>query len=206
MNFIFDFDGTICNSTEVALTIMNEFLRKNNLEEVKISELRNFGLKGVVKSRNVPLLKIPSLVLYGTRQMSKYISSLKTFPGMVSTLKNLSKQNFLAIITSNSLSNVQEFLKNNGIDYLFKEINTDPSLFGKDKKIRKIIKKYKLNIKDTYYIGDETRDVEAAKKVKIKAVAVSWGYESGNSLSKSKPDVIISKPEELLKLEDIKPS
>ena len=71
-------------------------------------------------------------------------------------------------------------------------------MFGKDKKLRSAMRKYNLNPKETFYIGDETRDIEAAKKVRIKSVAVTWGFESEKVLKKADPDFIIKSPEEFL--------
>ncbi len=50
---------------------------------------------------------------------------------------------------------------------------------------------------DPIYVGDEIRDVEAAKKAGIRVIGVSWGYNSKNALLKAKPDHVIENPEEI---------
>ena len=37
-----------------------------------------------------------------------------------------------------------------------------------------------------YYVCDEIRDIEAARKSKIKSIAVTWGYNSKEALEKEK--------------------
>ena len=49
-------------------------------------------------------------------------------------------------------------------------------------------------------MGDETRDVEAAKKANIKVVAVTWGFNSPEALAKENPDFLINHPSELLEV------
>jgi phosphoglycolate phosphatase-like HAD superfamily hydrolase len=47
-------------------------------------------------------------------------------------------------------------------------------------------------------VGDETRDIEAAKKSHIKVIAVSWGFNSRQVLEKYSPDFLIDYPGELI--------
>ena len=67
-------------------------------------------------------------------------------------------------------------------------------------KINKILTKYKLIPNQTLYVGDEVRDIRAAKEANIGSVAVTWGYESEETLKMEKPNFMAHKPEDLLKL------
>jgi phosphoglycolate phosphatase-like HAD superfamily hydrolase len=49
------------------------------------------------------------------------------------------------------------------------------------------------------YIGDETRDIEAAKKIGIGVVAVTWGYQAGDILKAASPDALVEHPGDLVK-------
>lgn len=53
---------------------------------------------------------------------------------------------------------------------------------------------------EVIYVGDETRDVEAAKKVGVKVIAVTWGINSEKILRKQNPDYLIVKPKELIEV------
>jgi phosphoglycolate phosphatase-like HAD superfamily hydrolase len=48
--------------------------------------------------------------------------------------------------------------------------------------------------------GDETKDIEAARKIGIKVISVSWGYNSSQALAAEHPDFLIYRPEELLQV------
>jgi len=50
------------------------------------------------------------------------------------------------------------------------------------------------------YIGDEVRDIKAAKRAAVSVAAVTWGFNTKEALSKHEPDWLISTPDELAKL------
>jgi phosphoglycolate phosphatase len=49
----------------------------------------------------------------------------------------------------------------------------------------------------TIAIGDEIRDIEAARAAGIACGAVSWGYAAPEALRAHKPDVVFEKMEEI---------
>ena len=94
---------------------------------------------------------------------------------------------------------IKVFLKNNGLNF-FGFIYTESNLFGKGRALNNLLIKHRLDPEETIYIGDEVRDIEAAKKAGIKIISVSWGFNSAKLLQKAKPDFLINKPKELLQL------
>lgn len=70
-------------------------------------------------------------------------------------------------------------------------------MFGKSRLLKKLMKEKKIPHADPIYIGDEIRDVEAAKKAGIKVIGVTWGYNTKMALLTSHPDHVVEKPEEL---------
>ena len=83
---------------------------------------------------------------------------------------------------------------------LFSFIYTERTLFSKDKALNKFIKRNNLIPEQVMYVGDETRDIEASKKINVKVVAVSWGFNSEEALARQNPDFLINKPSELVDL------
>ncbi len=62
------------------------------------------------------------------------------------------------------------------------------------------MRKKQLTPEEIIYVGDETRDIDASKKINIKVIAVSWGFNSGEALSRHKPDFLIHQPSELIEV------
>jgi phosphoglycolate phosphatase len=117
---------------------------------------------------------------------------------MKKTLFDLKKKNLiLGIMSTNAEVNIRKFLDINKID-VFDYVIGKGSLFGKDKIIKSILKKRKLKNTEVLYVGDEVRDIEACKKLKIKIISVTWGFNDKEVLKKMKPDFLIDKPEEIL--------
>jgi len=134
--------------------------------------------------------------------MAKEVTSCKPFSGLVEALKTLKEKGFsLGILTSNFQKNVELFLKKNNLE-IFDFIYSDnsPFLLGKGDKLKKLIEKNHWRQDEVVYVGDETRDVEAAKKAGVKIISVSWGFNSKKILQKQQPDFLINKPEELKEL------
>ena len=62
----------------------------------------------------------------------------------------------------------------------------------------KIIASSGVPIEQIYCVCDESRDITACKKVKIKTITVTWGYQSKKLLSAYSPDIIVDVPEDIL--------
>lgn len=198
---IFDFDGTIANSRDILVQIGNKLAVEfgyPTVSDEELFELSNLSSKEVLKQSPVPWYRIPFLLKRVKKELNKEIINLKPFVGINESLNSLKKNNCkLGIITSNNEENVIAFLENNNLLFCFDFIYSASNLFGKDKVIKKVIKKYKFSREKTIYVGDETRDIEAAKKSKIKVIAVAWGFNSPNILAKYKPDFLVNSPHEL---------
>jgi len=48
-----------------------------------------------------------------------------------------------------------------------------------------------------FYVCDEVRDIEAARKSGISSIAVTWGYNTKDALIKENPDFLANTPDEL---------
>lgn len=201
MTIIFDFDGTLCDSFEVVLATANKYLTKGGKKPISSNDIRTKGIEKLIKEYKLNKLQILIFVYKGRHEFKNFESKLQIFPELIPILKKLSTTNNLAILSSNSKSNILKILKRKKIFDLFKFIESDPTLFGKARKLEKIIKKNKLNKNEVIYVGDEIRDIKAGKKINIKTAAVTWGYEGKDLLKEVGPDFLINNPKELLLLE-----
>lgn len=204
MNFIFDFDGTLVDSFHVAIKKFNILADEFNfrrIDENEVDELKNLTSMEFIKHIGIPLYKLPSVLLKARALIKHEITTLPPFENIRNVLQALHDANmYLGIVTSNSLENVTEWLQSNHMQTLFNFIHVESNFFGKKHVLKKIIKSYKMNKAETYYIGDETRDIDAAKACQIHSVAVTWGFNSEKVLAEHQPSFIASKPEDLLKL------
>lgn len=196
---IFDFDGTIADSLEVAISIYRELTgdtRKMSFEE--IDELRRLPLIKVVRTIGVPLWKVPLLLRRGRKVMHSRLNEIPVFEELPAVCERLHKEGYsLKIVSSNSVENVQTFLKKHAMDGYFSEIHGSVGLFNKAQVLKKIIKKEKLQPCTVYYVGDEARDIVASKRAGIRIVSVAWGYNHESLLREMQPYAIARTPHEL---------
>lgn len=203
---IFDFDGTIADSFEAVLRISHQLAAEFGYPVIQLEDanhLKSLSSREILKRSNIPAFKIPFLLRRLRKELNREISQLKPIPGVKAALLALKQRgNRLGIVTSNSCENVTAFLEAQGLTEVFDFIGSGLVLFGKGRIIQRILKQHKLDPSTVTYVGDETRDIEAARKIGIKVISVSWGFNSSQILAAEKPDALIDQPEELLQVID----
>ncbi|MEG4346507.1 HAD-IA family hydrolase [Microcoleus sp. A003_D6] len=197
---IFDFDGTLADTIDILLSITNrlsvEFGFKSATKE-ELAQLSNLNSWQILKYSGISLFKFPLLIRKLKAELRREIPNIQLFPGIKEVLLELKKLDFqLGIITSNSRENVLETLEANGLQGTFTFIYSG-STFGKHKVINRWLKREQINAREVVYVGDEIRDIDAAKKTGIKVIAVSWGFNSQEALAAQNPDFLIESPQEL---------
>lgn len=199
---IFDFDGTIANTFDRLRVIYNQiapFFRCKQVSKEEQIRLKSCMPFEVMKECRVTFFKIPWMLLVARRKLYKEMEEVEPINEIVHALKELKHQGYtLGIMTSNSKKNVSMFLSRNGLKGIFCFISAHRSVFGKDKVIARLLKKRNIQKEKAVYIGDEVRDIEAAKRLDLKVVAVSWGFSSRENLEKLSPDAIVDHPDHLL--------
>jgi HAD superfamily hydrolase (TIGR01549 family) len=197
---IFDFDGTIADTFEISVKILNQFKDEYNFEEItpkKIKKLKGESFAKIIKGTGISIFKTLTIARRVQKELNNQMDKVEIFKGMIKLFEKINKTGIkMGIMTSNSKKNVNKFLKENDINY-FDYIYSGINLFGKNKLMKKILRERELREDEVIYVGDEIRDVEACKKVGIKMVAVVWGFNSKEGLKKAKPNWLVDGPEEI---------
>lgn len=199
--YLFDFDGTLADSFSVMCNILikeAEYLGCKPLHASEIDRLRNMHAREILKYLNVPLWRTPGFVKKLRKLGNREIDKTIIFPEWLAVLKTLkANKHTLGIISSNSQETIKPLLIQYKLHALFDFIICGKSLFSKSRCLNKVIKSLGLNRNDTYYMGDEVRDIEAAQKSKIHSIAVTWGFNSEARLKLAKPELLITQRSEL---------
>jgi len=197
---IFDFDGTIANTLDSIIDVMNDLSDEFGFRKIRdedVEYLRGRRPREILKHLGISIFKLPFVIRKVRREINSHIALLSPSVDLLPTLKLLKENGCqVGIVTTNIEENVKKFLHANDLDR-FDFFYTAKKVFGKDRTISKIIKDMKLKKSDVYFVGDEVRDIEAGKKSGIKTIAVSWGYNTKSALEKEHPDYLIKSPLEL---------
>ena len=200
---LFDFDGTLADTRPIAHQILNEMSREFGFRELPLDQLdeaRRMNTRQFISHLGISKWKVPSIAKRGLQLLHDRIHLVEPVPGIPEVLATLHRRGErLAILTSNNQTNVEAFLGRHGLRY-FEFVSCSSKLFGKGREIRSILRREKLSPTEILYIGDETRDIEAAKETGLRMTAVTWGYNSPEALALLEPAYMISSPAELLTL------
>lgn len=202
-NLIFDFDGTIADTLPFTINAAIEINNKLGLlenQKIDFEYFRSVDSTEFFEKLEIPKLKLLYFVLKYQRRLVKKLDEINTFDGMTEVLHEIKRRGVdMGIVTSNSSKNVNIFLENNNLKY-FDFVYSSINYFNKSKMLNRAIRKYNMDKNNVVYIGDEVRDIQAAKTSGIKVCAVTWGYNFETVLSKYNPDYIVSRPIDLLDL------
>jgi phosphoglycolate phosphatase-like HAD superfamily hydrolase len=201
---IFDFDGTIADSFTAVLAIANQLAGEFGYAPIQpedVDQLKNLSSREILQQSGVSLFRLPFLLGRLRRELKREIRQLQPIPGMQEALKSLKLRGCcLGIVTSNSKENVIAFLETHAMRSLFDFIDSGLTVFGKGSIIRHVLWRHALDPLTVVYVGDETRDIEAAHKIGISVIAVSWGFNSHQTLAAHAPDFLIRHPQELMQV------
>ena len=197
---LFDFDGTIADSFLLGLSIVNELSARYGFPaftQETLNEWRGLPALTILKNLHIPFYKLPLFIHDIKKSMHAKLSELRPIEGIQAVLHDFKARNIpMALLTSNSQDNVIPFLDKYDIN-VFDWLDCDVGLFTKALHIRKQVHKRDLAAFNCIYIGDETRDISAARESSIPVISVCWGLHPKSLLAKHHPDYLIDTPDEL---------
>ena len=199
---IFDFDGTIADSLMLVISIFRELTGWRGARTPEdVARMRRLPIRKVVKEVKVPLYQVPPLLMRGRKMMAAQIAEVPLFDGMHEVIQKLHAQGHrMLVMSTNSTQNVESFLRLHHLEEYFDAVYGGVGLLNKAAALRRLIRQKQLDRKKCVYIGDEHRDIEGARKVHMKAIAVTWGYNDIELLRAHHPFAIAEKPTDLLEI------
>lgn len=196
--FVFDFDGTLADSLLAIVTITNRLApefgyRATPLEEV--DALKGLTARQLIRYSGIPVFKIPALLRRVKADLQQQSTQIKPCRGMPEVIRKLhAQQHTLAIVTSNTPKVVRPFLAAHKLEECFIAIEGGGTLFRKGKLITKCLAQHQLSPDTAVYVGDEVRDIQAARAAGVRPIAVTWGFNTSEALAAADPDWLIDEP------------
>lgn len=191
---VFDFDGTLANTLEAIREIATEEVGHISDEDFEVMRLE--GVKGVIKRYDIKTWELPMVIARFSSKLKKR-NDVNLYPQIVELINTITTKYKVGILSSNSEDNIRQTLDRYDITNKFEFIYSQSSLFGKDKVMKKMCKKHQIDVSEVIYVGDEDRDIVACKKVGIKCIAVTYGFNNRERLTKTEPDYMVDTPMEI---------
>jgi phosphoglycolate phosphatase len=192
---IFDLDGTLVDSFPWFLRNVNDVADRFGFRRVAdgdVEALRRASTREILARLEVPMWKLPLIARHMRRLKTEQAASIAVFDGAGDMLRALAAAGLrLALVSSDTEANAR--VKLGEAAALFSDYDCSASIFGKPAKFRHILKRTAIDPARAIAIGDETRDIEAARATGIACAAVTWGYAAPNALKALGPDLVFER-------------
>ncbi|MBI2519747.1 MAG: HAD family hydrolase [Bdellovibrio sp.] len=205
---IFDCDGTLLNSLGHATTSFNWALEKIGEARRTPDEIKKFFGRGA----NRIFLQLLGDETKAQRAFDSYCHhqselalDIQLFPGIQELLQGLNELDVpMAIVTGRHERDLEAILSRHNLGKYFVTMIADNHL-PKSKPapdgILLAASRLKLDASNTYYVGDSTMDLQAAKAAGAKSVAALWDpLVDIEDMNRENPTHQFSRPIELLSI------
>lgn len=200
---IFDFDGTLADSFGFFVATHDTLARRHGfaaIESARIDEYRGLEPREIMRRQGVPIWRLPLIARDFMVMMARDGAAIRAFDGIADVLRDVARRGVkLAILTSNSEENVRQVLGTDVMAHI-RQVDSGVDLFGKRRRLERIMKHCGAPPGKTIYIGDQTTDARAARDAGIAFGAVPWGYASAELLASQSPDVMFENVQDLARL------
>lgn len=210
MNYIFDFDGTLMDTSGVILATIKTTIEEMVLPEKTDDECRTIiGIRTDEAGRYLyPYLDISNAefarVFRSNYDRLKKNAHEKTFPGVIGTLEKLRADGHkLAIASSRRLASLYDYLDGLGIrDWFAMIVGADSVTKGKPdpEPVLTVLNALNWDAKDTLVVGDADVDIMMGNAAGCKTCAVTYGNGSIQSLKAVNPTYMIDRFSDILEI------
>ncbi|MDG2252060.1 MAG: HAD-IA family hydrolase [Methylophilaceae bacterium] len=202
---IFDWDGTIVNSTGLIVKAIKEAALVKGItliDERKISSVIGLGLDQAfrVLFNNTSMQEIIELQELYKDFYLENINKVSLFDGIVPGIKDLHRRGYnLAIATGKSRRGLDIDLKQSGLEPLFNITKTMDECFSKPhpQMVNEILDFYIIEKNEALIVGDSTYDLEMALNAGIDSLGVTFGSHNKAELLNYNPKAIVDNAYEI---------
>ncbi len=188
---IFDFDGVLLDTLFVCHSIDEELFGGNSSvqEYQALFDGNIFSAPGHDK-KIVNGQKFERMYEERTREICVPIE-LQNF------VRKLSDQTILAIVSSTPTASIKNILARENIEDCFTDVLGSDIALNKAVKIRSLLAKYSIMPFQAIFITDTRGDMREGKECDVRAIAVTWGFQTREMLEKNESFAVVDTVAEL---------
>jgi len=190
---LFDFDGVLANTEEMAYQIhkvKNKNLTWKDFQDLAAGNFHDLYDKAVKEGRH-----IDADDFYG--EYKKGLETINIHDTLHDLISSLVKNYKLIIISSTNGSYIKSFLVKEKLEHCFSDILGADVHRSKVSKIKTTLEKYDSLPQEAVFITDTTGDIAEARECSVQSIGVTWGLHDREFLSREKPFALIDTPGEL---------
>ncbi|TXM94545.1 HAD hydrolase-like protein [Methylobacterium sp. WL30] len=197
---VLDFDGTLADTFPWFCGVLDAVADRYRFRRVaahETDELRRLSARAIMARLGVPRWKLPVIARHMHGLAARDAALLHPFPGTSEMLAGLGEAGVAtAVLSSNTEANVRRVL---GPDAArIGRYACGASVFGKARRLASLLRHARIEPRAVLCVGDELRDLDAARAVGCAFGAVAWGYTDGATLSAARPDLMFAEPAQIV--------
>lgn len=208
-NYIFDLDGTLTDSRQGIFNSLVYALQQLGYNEIPASLPKGFvgpplqkGFETIFGMNRNEVKQAVNLFreYYNDKGWKENIP----YDGIIDMLSELSQSNvsvFVATAKFEEYSN--RIIKHFDLDTYIQKLygaNYEEKKTGKTHIIERAVIDNNLDTESTVVIGDTHFDINGAKELNLKSIAVGYGFSDAEDLKKLEPDYFVEEVEDLYQL------
>lgn len=200
---IFDFDGTLADTEGLLSEIYNELAKKKKWQKLNNSQYRHLFTATIGHALRWSRLR-PWRFFYLVKHSRKHLHTeagrISLFKGIPKLIDDLYAQGYdLYVLSYNVTTTINLVLTHREvIDKLV--VLEQPMFLRKHARVNELIKRKGYERKNIWLVGDEKRDIAAAKKAGVASIAVTWGLQNKEALKKARPTYLVDNPSDIAKI------
>ncbi len=205
---IYDLDGTLIDSVQDIVSAVNFMLGELKLPARSQEEIRSFigdGIQNLVDraiGRENLSMRARALKVVKARYSEHLLDHTKLYPGVPEVLKHFRAKKQVVVTNKPEKFSVT-ILEGFEIGKLFGRVIGGDTIRTKKpspEAVFQILNEFGVMPERAVIIGDSAIDIETGKNAKITTCAVTYGLGDQEALRQSKPDFVIGRIGELVKL------
>lgn len=204
---LFDFDGTLADTAADLSRALNRVRAGRGLPELPLERLRphaSAGARGLLEAGMGILPEHPDYKPLREAFLEHYEREIcidtRLFPGMLDLLAALEARKLRwGIVTNKSTRLTRLVVRELGLEARAACVvcgDTTPHLKPHPASLLHAAQELALAPAQCVYLGDDLRDIQAARSAGMRSVAVEWGYGSG--LRSWNADAVLARPRDLI--------
>jgi phosphoglycolate phosphatase len=204
---LFDFDGTLADTAADLSRALNRVRAERGMDEVPLAQLRGHasaGARGLLQAGMGVLPEHEEFKPLREAFLKHYAENIcvdtRLFPGVEALLAEIEARGLRwGIVTNKSTSLTRLVVQELGLAGRAACVvcgDTTPHLKPHPASLLHAAGELRVPTADCIYLGDDLRDIQAARAAGMRPVAVAWGY--GENLDSWNADAILERPEDLI--------
>lgn len=204
---LFDFDGTLADTAADLSRALNRVRAERGLDEVPLEQLRGHASSGARGLLQAGMGVLPGHDQYAPLReafLKHYAENIcidtRLFPGVEALLSEIEWRGLRwGIVTNKSTSLTRNVVRRLGLAERAACVvcgDTTPHLKPHPAPLLHAAGELQVATSDCVYLGDDLRDIQAARAAGMRPVAVAWGY--GENLADWNAEAILQRPGDLI--------